>query len=151
MTLQSDKLQSPSLEIQFLLIFQYCRARGKRFVWKCKKDFILGLQLLCHLQASVLLNVHYLLMIADACAETCFTRACQQHMLKQWQCVRHSIMPLSHEVDEVLYLLRRLPASWPLSLDQPILLLPCLIDILLFLSLQKNIYLNMQFVKNLQK
>lgn len=37
-----------------------------------------------------------------------------------------------------LYLLGRLPASRPLSLDQPILLLPRLLDILLLLGLQNK-------------
>lgn len=59
-------------------------------------------------------------------------------MLKQWQYVHRSVMPITHVVDEAVYLLGRLPASWPLSLDQPILFLPCPIDILLFLSLQKK-------------
>lgn len=37
-----------------------------------------------------------------------------------------------------VYLLRRLPASWPLSLDQSVPLLPCSIKLFLLLYLQKG-------------
>lgn len=64
--------------------------------------------------------------------------ASDTHMLQQRQYMPRSVMPITHVVNVAVYLLRWLPASWPLSLDQPILLLPCPIDILLFFCLQKE-------------
>lgn len=52
--------------------------------------------------------------------------------------MRLGVMPIIHVVDVAVYLLRWLPASWPLSLDQPILLLPHPIDIFFFLRLLKK-------------
>lgn len=57
-------------------------------------------------------------------------------MLKQHMCC--TIMAIIHAVDVTVYLLRGLPASWPLSLDQPIFLLPHLFCIFFFFILLRK-------------
>lgn len=56
--------------------------------------------------------------------------------LQQGQHVRHSVMSVARLLGETVYLLGRLPAGRPLSLDQSILLLPRLFDVVLLLGLQ---------------
>lgn len=56
--------------------------------------------------------------------------------LQQWQHVHHSVTSVAPMLGETVYLLGRLPAGRPLSLDQSILLPPRLFDIVLLLGLQ---------------
>lgn len=49
---------------------------------------------------------------------------------------RHGVTSATRVPPQTVYLLGRLPAGRPLSLDQPILLLPRLLDVVLLLGLQ---------------